>query len=98
MRHAHHILNGQTFGDAHDQLNAAVGSFEDGIRGKPGRDEDNAGIGAGGFDGIPHRVKDGDFTIQHPFAALAGGHAGDDVGAVGYHLVVWNNPSLPVMP
>ena len=47
--------------------------------------EDHAGVGAGGLDGLLAGVEDR--HAEHFLAALAGGHAGDDLGAVLHHLL-----------
>ena len=46
------ILYGHAFGDAYDELDAAVGGFEHGILGEGCGDEDDGGVGSGGLHGL----------------------------------------------
>ena len=82
---AHHVERGNAFGDANDQRQPGVNAFEDGVGGVGRRNENNRGVGlrlTSGFgDGIEHR----DIEMQR--AAFAGRDAGDDLGAVGDHLL-----------
>ena len=60
----------------------AVGGLHDRI-GRPGRrHEDQGGVRAGLADGLGDRIEDRHRAIERRLAALARGHAGDDVRAV----------------
>ena len=70
--------------------------LEDRVGGEARRDEDHRRVGAGLVDRVVEGVEDRD--ALDVLAALAGRHAGHDVGAVARLLSVWNVPSRPVMP
>ena len=83
--HAHHVVDRNALGDAHDQLDAGIGRFEDRVGGERRRHVDHAGRGAG----LAHRVVHG---IEHRqaqvlLAAAPGRHAADQLGAVGERLL-----------
>src|SRR5690606_8753986 len=69
------------FGDAHDQLDACVGGFQDGILAERSRNVDNGSIGAGCFNGFGHGVEHRQAQVSG--TALAGSNATDHLGAVG---------------
>src|SRR5690606_12861988 len=76
-----HVEGGDALGDAHDQLDARFGGFEDRVLAAGGRDVDHRGVGPGGghgfLDGVEHR------QAEVGGATLAGGDAAHHVGAVG---------------
>ncbi len=78
----HHILHRNALRDGYDERHPSVCSFKDGIRAKPVRNKDHAGIGASSFhcglDSIEHR----DLSAQDPLAALSGSDTRDHLGAV----------------
>src|SRR5450631_413480 len=77
---AHHVIDGHAFGDAHDELQSCIGSFQDRIGGEGRGHVDHAGGGAGGAhrvgNGIKHRLS------QMPLAAATRGDAADQLRAV----------------
>ena len=92
----HHVADRDPLGDADRQFDAGVGRLEDGVGGVGRRDEDHRDVGLG----VAHRLLDG---VEHrdPVdvdAPLAGGDAGDDLGAVLRHCWAWNRPLRPVIP
>jgi hypothetical protein len=78
---AHHVIDGDAFGDADDEFDACVGGFEDAVGGEGRGDKDHGGVAAGGFAGLVDGVEDGDGVVEE-LAAFAWGDACDDVGAV----------------
>ena len=76
-----HVQDRDALGDADDHPDANVRRLEDGVGGEGGRDIDHGGVGAGLLDGIVDRVEDR--AVEVLGAALAGGHAPHQVGAVG---------------
>ncbi len=82
---ADHVDDGNAFGDADDERHFGVGGFENGVGGEWRRNENDGGVGAGGFYGFADGVEDGAFEMLR--AAFAGRDAADDVGAVVDHLL-----------
>ena len=83
---AHHhrrIAYGDALRDADDERYAGVSGFEDGVGGERRRHEDERDVRAGLGDGLLHAVEDRNL-VHEAFAALAGGNARDEVGAVGH--------------
>src|SRR5690606_2262072 len=80
-----HVEGRDAFGDAHDQLDACVGRFQDGVLAEGGRNVDHGRVGASGFhslgNGVEHR------QAQVSGAALARRHTADHLGAVGNRLL-----------
>ena len=54
------VLRGHALGDAHDELDAALGGLHHRVLHTRGRDEDAAGVGAGLGDRVGHRGEDRD--------------------------------------
>jgi hypothetical protein len=75
----HHLQYGDVLCRAYDQRNIGVHGFENGIRRRRSRDEDQAGVSPGSFYCCPDGVEDG-FSF-YPLAAFAGGNTADHVGA-----------------
>jgi hypothetical protein len=80
-----HVQNRHTFGNTNDQSNIGIGRLHDRIGGKTSRNINNAGIGLGGLDGFPNRIKDGD--PMDPFTAFTGGYTANHFGAILHHLL-----------
>lgn len=78
--HLLHVLHRDAFRDVDDELHACVCGFHDGVRGERRRHKDHGGVAVRGFFGFRHGIEDGDLAFKE-LAALAGGHAGDHVGA-----------------
>ena len=78
--HAHHVVDRNSLGDAHHELDAGIGRFEDRVGGERRRHVDHAGGGAGLLDGIRHRVEHRQVEVL--FAATARRDAADHLGAV----------------
>ena len=67
-----HIHDRNTLGNGHDQGNAGLDGFENGIRTEWRRHENHGGVGAGFLYGFGYRVEDRNaFNV---LAAFAGGH------------------------
>ena len=83
---AHHhrrIAYGDALRDADDERYAGVSGFEDGVGGERRWHEDERDVRAGLGDGLLHAVEDRNL-VHEALAALAGGNARDEVGAVGH--------------
>lgn len=78
--HLLHVLYWDAFRDADDELHARVRGFHDGVRSEGRGNEDHGGVAVRGLFGFRYSIEDGDLAFKE-LAALAGGHAGDDVGA-----------------
>src|ERR1700737_2972552 len=81
----HHVIERDARGDADDQTDPGGGRLHDGIAGEGRGHEDAADVGAGLAPGVDYRVEDRDAELHA--AAFARAHAGDDVRAVGLHLL-----------
>ena len=77
---AEHLVGGQALGDADDGADARVDGLVDRVGCKARRDEDHRRVRARLGDRVRDRVEDRDSLDV--LAALARGHAGDDLGAV----------------
>ena len=75
--HFEHVVDRDAFGDADDEFDAGVGSFEDRVRGERRRHEDDADVRAGFFARFADAVENRE-TLDG-LAALAGRDAADDV-------------------
>ena len=78
---AEHVEDRDPLGDRDHRLDAGLDRLVDRRRGEARRDEDHRGVGAGLGDRFGDLVEDRD--ALDVLAALAGGDAGDEVGAVG---------------
>ena len=78
---AHHVHDGNAFGDADDELHAGVGGFEDGIGGEGWRHENRGGGGSGFVHGLGDGVEDRHDVLKH-LSSLAGSDTGDKLGAI----------------
>ena len=78
--HAHHVVDRNALGDAHHQLDAGVGRFENGVGRVRGGHVDHAGGGAGLRDGIGHGVEHR--QVEMLLAAAARRDAADHLRAV----------------
>src|SRR5262249_46354561 len=78
--HAHHVIHGHAFGDAHDELDAGIGRFENRIRRAGRRHVDHAGRGARLAHRLLHRIEDGLTDVR--LAAAARRDATDDFSAI----------------
>lgn len=78
--HFLHVLHRDAFRDADDEFDARVRGFHDGVGREGRRDEDHGGVAVRGLFGFRHGVEYGDLAFKE-LAALAGGHAGNHVGA-----------------
>src|SRR5215207_9908758 len=74
------VVRGDPLGDRDDQRDAGFLGLEDRVGGEARRDEDHRRVRPGFLDRGVERVEDRDALYVQ--AALAGRHAGDDVGAV----------------
>src|SRR5207245_2121312 len=81
----HHVLRGDAVGDADAEFYPRIRRLHDRIGGKGRRHEDDAGLGAGLAHRAFHRVEDGQAEMR--LAALAGGDAADQLGAVALHVL-----------
>src|SRR6185503_9012356 len=72
-------------GDAEDRGDSRCRGLQDRVRCAAGRDEDAGGVRAGLANAVGDGVEDRHSVVQRLLAALARGHAGDDVRAVGLH-------------
>ncbi len=78
---AHHVHDGNAFGDTNDKLDARIGGFEDGVGRAGGGDENHGGVTAGLLARFVRGIEDG--RILTPcFTTTAGGDTRDDIGAV----------------
>src|SRR5256884_4272675 len=88
--HGHHVLSGDAVRDGYDQADPRVRGLHDGVGAERRGDEDEARHGAG----VRHRffrcVEHG--PAEMGGAALAGGDAAHDVGAVGDHFLRVERP------
>ena len=79
-----HVRYGNALGDGHDDLDAGVCGFHDGVACKCGRHEDDARISTGRFnrfaDGVEHRL------TEVLLAAFSGGHTANHLRTVIDHL------------
>ena len=82
--HLDHVAHGNAFGDGHHECQPGIRAFQDGVGGKGWRHKDGGSRRAGLFHRFSHGVEDGDFdaAMLKALTALAGGDAGDDLGAV----------------
>src|SRR5206468_3736081 len=82
--HLHHVVDGNAFGDGDDEVEAGIDALKDRIGREWGRDEHGTGGRAGLFDRLGYGVEDGHLFagVIEGLPALAGGDAGDDLGAV----------------
>src|SRR2546428_630506 len=92
----HHVVKGNPLGDANDEPDTGGRRFHDRVGGKGGWDENTADVGAGLALRVGHRVKDGDAEMRA--ATLARADAGDQVGAVGLHLLGMERPLAAGQP
>ncbi|SPO56510.1 exported protein of unknown function [Pseudomonas sp. JV551A1] len=76
-----HVQGRNAFGDAHDQLDAAEGSFQDRVLAERSRNVDDRSVSAGSFHSFFHGVEH--WQAQVGGATLAWGYAADHLGAVG---------------
>ena len=75
-----HVIDGNAFRDAHDQVHAGIGGLEDGVRSKWRRHVDHADVGARFGDGVTNRVE---YRYAEVFLATAPRrHAGDNLRAI----------------
>src|SRR5690349_19786418 len=79
-----HVVDRNAFGDADDQLDAGIGSFKNRVGAKRWRHEDQGGVAFSLFDGIGHRIEDGD--AFHFLAGLSRSDARDDLRSIGLAL------------
>src|SRR5882672_6976613 len=77
QRNTNHVENGNAFGDANNQRQCCVGSFENRVGGIRWRNENHRSVCAGGFDGFGDRVENGAFEMLR--AAFAGSDAANNV-------------------
>src|SRR5258706_9915322 len=77
----HHVQNGNAFGDGHDDFDAGVSRFHDGIARERGGDENHGGNCAGFVHGLLNRIENRQ-AIGVFLAAFSGGDAADHFGAV----------------
>src|SRR5579859_5080985 len=82
---ANHVDNGNAFGNANDERNFGIGSFEDSIGSVRRRHKDHGCVGGSSLHRFADRVKDWAFEMLR--ATFSGGHSADDVGAVLNHLL-----------
>src|SRR5262249_13461825 len=82
---ANHVDYGNALGDADDQRQVGVGSFQNGIGRVGWRNEDNRSIGSGRFHGFRDGVENGALEMFAP--AFSRSYATDYVGAVLNHLL-----------
>src|SRR6267142_2368201 len=82
---AHHVQRRDAFGDANDERNFRIRSFENGIGGIRRRDEDHGSIRSRGFRGVGDSIENG--PLEMLGAAFAGGDAADDIRSVLDHLL-----------
>ncbi len=75
-----HVVDGNPFGDADDELHAGVGRLENRVRGEWRRDEDHRSVRARLADGVGNRVENRNALVDR--SALPGRHSGDDLRAV----------------
>src|SRR5690606_7227216 len=75
-----HVQHRDALGDGDDDLDARIGGFQDRVGRVRRRHVDDGGIGAGVGDRIGHGVEHRQAQVLG--AALAGGHAAHDLGAV----------------
>src|SRR5262245_15436911 len=78
---AEHVVGRDALGDADDQVDAAVEPLQDRVGREARRHEDHGGVRGCRLDRVVDGVEDRDGIDR--MAGLAGGHAGDDLGAVG---------------
>ena len=81
---ADHVTDRDAFGDGHREVEVGLDAFEDRVRREGRGDEDGGHRGARLLGGFGHRVENRhlDAVVLERLAALAGGDAGDDLGAV----------------
>ena len=60
--HLDHVVDGNAFGDADDEVQSGVHALENRIRGKGWGHKDGRGGRAGGLHGLGDRIKYGDFV------------------------------------
>ena len=82
---AHHVVDRHALGDAHDQLDAGIGRFENRIRRERRRHVDHAGGRAGFAHGFLHRVEHRQAEML--LAAATRRNAADQLGAVSEALL-----------
>ena len=82
--HAHHVLAGNTVCHANCGADTGICSFHNRVGGKRGWHEDQRGFCPHLFHSFTHGVEQR--AVKHAFAALAGGHAAHDIGAVLDHI------------
>ncbi len=78
---AHHVDDGDAFGDADDEVEPGVYAFKDGVGGEGRWDEDGGDGGSTFCDSLVDGVENGDDVFER-LSAFSGGDAGDDFGAV----------------
>ena len=76
-----HVLHRDELGDADDQIQFGIDRLEDGIGRHRGRNEHDRNGGSGLGGGLEAGIEDGDLVFEG-LAALAGHHAGDNLGAI----------------
>lgn len=81
---AHHVVDGNPFGDQGDEGDSCIFGFENGISGEWRGDKDEGGVGPSGGDGFVHSVED--WTVEVGGAAFSGGDSGNDLRSVLDHL------------
>ena len=79
--HLHHVLNGDEFGDADNQVQLRIDRLENGIRGKGWRDEHGGNRSPGFAYGIADRVENRHVLVE-AMSALARNHTAHNPGAV----------------
>jgi hypothetical protein len=75
-----HVHGGNALGDAHGEVEAGVGRFQNRVRGARGRHEDHRRIRARLLDRLADRVEDG--KPQDDLSALARGDTGHHLGSI----------------
>src|SRR5439155_12169521 len=76
-----HVIDGNAFGDADDQIQAGINTLEDGVSSEGRRDKNRGSGRAGLLDRLGDSVENRHYVLE-PLAAFAWGNAGDYFGAV----------------
>ena len=76
----HHVVDRDALGDADDERQAGVLSFEDGVCGEGWRNKDDGGVGAGFGDGLLDGIEDRPALVGG--ATFTGRYTADDFGSV----------------
>ena len=83
---ANHVMDGDPFGDAEDDLDASLSRFGNCIASARSWNKDAARVGTGFAHRVDHGVKHWDALIKCALSAATWSHSGDDLGAVCRHL------------